>query len=58
MRNDTAEDGVSKEIDRIFHGIRKWLMKMTSKIGPKTLPRGTAAATGIGDERIQVRATC
>ena len=34
------------------------LMKIRNNMGPRTLPCGTQALTGRGDERVPLRATC
>ena len=53
MRNVTAESGViNKEIKRIFFQPVRSLMKIRTKMGPRTLPWCTPALTGRGDERI------
>ena len=52
-----TEEGVSKDIKRIFHSERS-LMKIRNMTGPRTLPWGTPALTGRGVEMVPLSATC
>ena len=52
-----AEGGfISKEIEDFPESVRS-LMKIRNKTGPNTLPWGTPAMTGKGDDRVQLRNT-